>query len=61
MKCSFRLPNTNCDNEDTEELETNESAGEAPIFNFTKQWEISNVTNEVYAGLNFLHITINGL
>lgn len=46
VKCSFRLPNTNCDNEDTEELETNESAGEAPIFNFTKQWEISNVTNE---------------
>lgn len=52
MKCSFRLPNTTCDNEDTEKLETGNSAGEAPFFNFQKQWEKSKVTNEVSAGLN---------
>lgn len=46
VKCSFRLPNTNCDNEDTDELETVDSAGEAPIFNFQKKWEITEVTNE---------------
>lgn len=51
VKCSFRLPNTNCDNEDTDELETVDSAGEAPIFNFQKQWEITEVTNEVSEGL----------
>lgn len=50
VKCSFRLPNTNCDNEDTDELETVDSAGEAPIFNFQKQWEITEVTNEVPEG-----------
>ncbi|XP_065938619.1 uncharacterized protein [Magallana gigas] len=46
VKCSFCLPNINCDKEDTEELETVDSAGEAPIFNFQKQWEITEVTNE---------------
>lgn len=58
VKCSFRLPNTNCDNEDTDELETVDSAGEAPIFNFQKKWEITEVTNEVSEGL---YLNKNGI
>ncbi|XP_065936902.1 uncharacterized protein [Magallana gigas] len=41
VKCSFRLPYTTNEDGDPEEVETNESPGQAPIFNFTKQLGIN--------------------
>lgn len=45
MKCSFRLPYTSNEEEDSRENETAQSPGEAPFFNFDKQFDINEVFN----------------
>lgn len=59
MKCSFRLPYTTDEDEDPEEIETNESPGQAPIFNFTKQLGINQVfvfeIQQIFFLVTFLH------
>lgn len=59
MKCSFRLPYTTNEDGDPEEVETNESPGQAPIFNFTIQLGINEVfgfeIQQILLLVTFLH------
>lgn len=56
VKCSLRLTNraeANSDEEELEEIETRVSPCEAPYFNFRKEIQLNDASNEVYVIQSF--------